>query len=130
MNKIVVHMKNGEVAKGCTSDFSHNRPSFHLNTVDDPRFVEEIALENLKAVFFVKDFEGNSSHIDSVDFTRAPVSGKHIIITFDDGELFFGTSDTVHRDRIGFFIFPIDPEANTNRAFVINSFIESLDYIK
>ena len=129
MNKIVVHMKNGEVAKGRTIDFSQNRASFHLNTFHDPACVEEIALENLKAIFFVKDFDGNPVHVDSVDFSKAPVAGKHVIITFDDGELFFGTSDTIHRERVGFFIYPIDPEANTTRAFVINSFIEKLDYI-
>jgi hypothetical protein len=89
--------------------------------------VEEINLDILKAVFFVKDFQGNRTHKDSHDFSKAPSFGKHIIITFYDGEKFYGTSETIHRDRLGFFIFPIDPDANTIRAFVINSFIESVN---
>ncbi|NOQ21992.1 MAG: hypothetical protein GQ565_04990 [Candidatus Aegiribacteria sp.] len=127
MNKIVVHWKNGEIAKGNTTDFSSARPTFHLKTMDDPLCVEEVKLDILKAVFFVKDFEGNSAHEDAHDFSKAPACGKHIIITFYDGEKFYGTSETIHRDRSGFFIFPIDTDANTIRAFVINSFIESVN---
>lgn len=95
----------------------------------DPLCTEEIRLDNLKAIFFVKDFRGDFLHVDSHDFSEAPTSGRHIIITFYDGEIFFGASETIHREKTGFFIRPIDPEANTIRAFVINSFIESVDIV-
>ena len=127
MNKIVVHWENGEIAKGYSTDFSPSRAIFNLKTWNDPLCVEEISLDILKAVFFVKDFQGDFEHKDSHDFSNAPSCGKHIIITFYDGEKFYGTSETIHRDRLGFFIFPIDPDANTIRAFVINSFIESVN---
>ena len=127
MNKIVVHWQNGEITKGHSTDFSSSGTIFHLKSMTDPLCVEKIRLEDLKAVFFVKDFRGDFLHADSYDFGKAPVSGKHIIITFSDGERFYGTSETIHKDRPGFFIFPIDPEANTIRAFVINSFIENID---
>lgn len=122
-------MKNGKIAKGHTTDFSQNKPFFHLTADGDPRCVEKIDLENLKAIFFVKDFKGDFLHIDSHGFLKAPVSGKHIVITFYDGEIFFGTSDGIHRDKIGFFIFSIDQEANTSRAFVINSFIDNIEIV-
>ncbi len=130
MNKIVVHLKNGEIAKGYTDDFSPEKAVFHLTGMNDPLCIEEIRLDNLKAVFFVKDFLGDFLHTDSHDFGEATVSGKHVIISFYDGEILLGTSESIHRDKMGFFIFPIDPKANTKRAFVINSFIESIDIVE
>ncbi|MCK5130865.1 MAG: hypothetical protein KAR40_01770 [Candidatus Sabulitectum sp.] len=130
MNKVVVHLKNGEIAKGHTIDFSPGKEKFHLTGMSDPLCNEEISLENLKAIFFVKDFKGDFLHVDSHDFSKARVSGKHIAISFYDGEILFGISEAIHREKMGFFIFPIDPEANTERAFVINSFIESVDIVE
>lgn len=129
MNKIVVHRKNGEVSKGRTNDFSPARPSFHLRDHMDSSVVQEIELESLKAVFFVKDFIGNPLHTYSRDFQGSQGFGKHIIVVFKDGERFHGTSGAIHRNRIGFFVSPIDSEANTIRAFVINSFIEDVEAV-
>lgn len=130
MNRIVTHAKNGKITKGHTSDFSPGKDKFHLSSENDPSIKEEIILDTLKAVFFVKDFQGDFLHVDSHDFSKATVSGKHIVISFRDGEILFGTSDAIHREKIGFFIFPIDPDANTERAFVINSFINSIDIVE
>ncbi len=130
MNRIVAHAKNGKITKGHTSDFSPRKEKFHLTSTDEPSSKEEITLDNLKAVFFVKNFQGDFLHVDSHDFSKATVSGKHVVISFHDGEILFGTSDAIHRERIGFFIFPIDPDANTERVFVINSFIDSIDIVE
>lgn len=129
MNKIVVHRKNGEIIKGKTNDFSPSRTSFHLRDYMDNSIVQEIELENLKAVFFVKDFMGNPEHTYSNDFSESRGFGKHIIVVFKDGERFHGTSGAIHRNRVGFFVSPIDPGANTTRAFVINSFIEDVETV-
>lgn len=129
MIKIVVHHKTGTISKGNTNDFSPSRPSFHLRDLDDAANVSEISLENLKAVFVVKDFNGNPQHIYSRDFSECTGFGKHIIVTFNDGEQFHGVSDAIHRNRTGFFVTPIDSEANTIRAFVINAFIKDVEFV-
>lgn len=130
MDRLVVHLKNGEIAKGYSADFSPEGNSFHMIAVNDPLCREEVRLENLKAVFFVKDFEGDFLRIDSNDFTETSASGKHIVVSFYDGELFFGTSETVDREKTGFYILPIDQKSNIVRAFVINSFIESVNFVE
>jgi len=122
-------MKNGEIAKGYSSDFSPEEPLFHLVSITDPLCMEEIRLDNLKAVFFVKDFNGDFLHVDTHEFSDAPVSGVHIMISFFDGEILFATSNSIDKNGVGFFIHPIDREANTESAFVINSFIHSIDVI-
>lgn len=125
-----MHTKSGDIAKGYTEDFSTAKAKFFLISILDPLDKKEIYLENLKAVFFVRSFRGNFLHIDSHDFSEATVSGKHIVVSFFDGELLSGSSEAVQRDETGFFLFPIDPEANTLKAFVINSFIESIDFVE
>lgn len=129
MEKIVAHLKNGEIVKGHSTDFFPEKAIFNLINMIDPLCTEEIRLDNLKALFFVKDFRGDFLHVDSHDFNEAPVPGKHIIITFCDGEILFATSEMILIDETGFFIYSIDPESNTIRAFVINSFIESIDVV-
>lgn len=130
MNKLVIHLVNGEIAKGYSSNFAPHKPSFHLKLAGEgPVCIEHVFFDKLKAVFFVKNFRGDPSTIDSHNFTSAPVSGKHLVVYFYDGEKFYGVSDTVHRDRTGFFINPIDPNSNIIRAFVINSFIEKIEFV-
>lgn len=126
----MVHLKNGEITKGYSADFSPEVSSFHLIAMNDPLCKEEVRLESLKAVFFVKDFEGDFLHIDSHDFAETSASGKHIVVSFFDGELLFGISESVDRKKNGFYILPIDKESNIVRAFVINSFIESVNFVE
>ena len=54
-NKVVLKYKNQTVLKGKTSDFFPNKTSFHLQETDGA--IKEITIEDLKAVFFVKDFD-------------------------------------------------------------------------
>lgn len=127
MNKIVVHGNDGTVSKGHTSDFNPALPYFHLVTLENPCDSIKIWLENLKAVFVVMDFEGDFLHQDTHDFDQVPFSGKHIVVKFKDGEKFYGTSDLCHRTSGGFYIFPVDPDSNTIRAWVVSSSIQRVD---
>ena len=56
-NKVIARFKDGTLIKGNTSDFFPNKARFHITCMDGK--IEKVSLEDLKAVFFVKDFEGN-----------------------------------------------------------------------
>ncbi len=129
MNKLVVHTAVGRLLKGHANDFSPMRSTFHLRLDDPAGEIVEVHLKNLKAVFFVRDFFGDPAYRESRDFSKAPAYGKRIKVTFEDGEVFFGTSEGIHRNRIGFFISPADPGVNTIRAFVINESIAVIEEI-
>lgn len=129
MNKLVVHKKDGSILKGYSSDFNPALPYFHIITLGKPDDSVEIWFENLKAIFIVMDFIGDAHHLDSLDFSRIPLSAKHIIITFKDGEIFYGTSDLAHKSSKGFYIFSADECSNTIKAYVLNSAIESVKII-
>jgi hypothetical protein len=84
----------------------------------------------LKAVFFVKTFEGNKNHRSTDDFTvesLRDVPGLKVKVTFSDGEVMYGTTHGYAPERKGFFIFPADKESNNERVFVIR---ESADGVE
>ena len=108
--RVVARFSDGKVMKGTTQDFFPNRPSFHLLPADGGNGVE-IRCKQLKAVFFVKTFQGDSKRKDVRGFVTAPAEtaqGKKIAVRFKDGELLCGYSLSYTPDREGFFVFPAD----------------------
>ena len=127
MNKVVAHTVDGEVIKGYTGDFSKDKEVFHLSSEDNNlRINQTIELSNLKAVFFVKSFQGNFLHKTLHTFDEIEGYGKRVMVKFMDGERFYGRVEVLRPHDKGFFIFPLDTESNTIRAFVMQNFIEDI----
>jgi hypothetical protein len=120
-NKVVVRYRNGDVLKGTTQDFFPNRPVFHLlPQAGGPAM--EVRTNELKAVFFVKDFLGHPQRQDVPGFLAAPGTvnqGRKVAVRFTDGEMICGYSVTFMPGRDGFFIFPADIEGNNLRVYVL-----------
>ena len=117
-NQIIVRFKDGMIMKGTTNDFFPNKLCFHLNRLDGK--IEEIDIENLKAVFFVKDFEGNKDYQKKYE-DSIHGAGRKIEIEFTDGESITGYALGYSPDRHGFFITPADLSSNNERIFVVKS---------
>jgi hypothetical protein len=120
-NNVVVRFSDGKLLKGKTQDFNPGRPGFHLAPSEGG---PAIPVENrqLKAVFFVKNLEGNPFHSELKGFIAAPAAtahGKKIAVVFEDGELLCGYTLSYLPDRQGFFVFPVDPDSNNIRVFVL-----------
>ncbi|MCK4671666.1 MAG: hypothetical protein KAT47_03920 [Candidatus Aegiribacteria sp.] len=129
MNKVVLHYTDGSIQKGYTSDLSPDRTTFHLAAIEDHE-TEIIDIHKLKAVFFVKDFEGDPEHTDLKDFDSYQTAyGRQYRVLFRDGEEFVGTGMGYHPDKFGFFLTPLDSDCNTIRAFVNNEFITKIEQI-
>jgi hypothetical protein len=118
-NKVVVHYPGGPLVKGITNDFFPNKDLFHV-VDEDSGELREILITNLKAVFFVKGFEGDSQYQDRTDVERTGF-GKKIQVDFNDGETIVGYSSGFTKNRPGFFVFPADPQSNNDRIYVITS---------
>ncbi len=130
--KVVVRYRGGMVIKGYTSDFFPDKPLFHLRgaEIDPSCETMEVRVKDLKAVFFVRDFEGDAAREDRRGFTeknRQP--GRRAEVAFIDGEILAGTILSYDRSRLGFFLFPADREGNNDRVFVINSAVASVDFL-
>lgn len=123
-NKVVIRYQDGRLEKGITIDFSPSKDVFHITPPDAAPGAKplEISVPELKAVFFVKQFEGNSQYNDKKEFEpNKTVFGRKIKMTFKDGEMLVGTTTGYDPTRPGFFILPADPQSNIERCFVVKS---------
>jgi hypothetical protein len=129
--KIVARYLDGRVIKGTSMNFSPTRGTFLLQQVEAPSDEEPltIALRDLKAVFFVRDFAGNPRYDDRKEFERRPV-GRAIAVTFLDGELIVGSSLTYDAARDGFFLFPADPSSNNERIYVLTAAVRKVEKLR
>ena len=124
-NKVVARYRDGKMLKGFTHDFNQNKPVFHLSLADNQKEVLEINSCQLKAVFFVKTFEGNKDYRGPAEAILLEklkkVPGIKLKITFFDGEVMYGSTQGYDPERKGFFMFPADQDANCERAFIIKA---------
>ena len=127
LHKVVVRYKNGTVAKGTTSDFAPNRTTFTLS--NEPAVAGEpatISYDELKAIFFVRSFEGNREYRDQKLRKPEGTIGRRYLLTFTDGETMRGTALGVNLSRYGFLLFPADPGSNNKRIFVMHAAVKEL----
>ncbi len=127
-NKVVVRFADGRVLRGSTADFLPDRPVFHLQPAPpDARKSVEIAMQELKALFFVKDLTGDSARADAPDVSRvAPAMGRKLRVTFKDGEVMLGTAQSYGPARQGFFLVPADPGSNNERCYIVAAAVKSV----
>jgi hypothetical protein len=131
-NKIVVRYKDGRLMKGITGDFMPNKDLFHLVPLDASAGAKplDVPVRELKAVFFVKDYAGNSAYQEKKEFEPArPVPGRKIKVVFTDSEVILGTTQGYQADRPGFFIIPADPQSNNDRCFVLSAATQEVSFV-
>ena len=126
-NKVVVHSPGGTLIKGITNDFFPNKDRFHV-AEDGTGELKEVVIADLKAVFFVKDYAGNSDYQERTDVERVGF-GKKIQVEFSDGETLIGYSSGYAPNRPGFFVFPADPDSNNDRVFVITAATKDVHFL-
>lgn len=117
-NKVIAHYLDGTLLKGTTLDFFPTKPAFHV--MEENGDVHEVALADLKAVFFVKSFDGDPKQAERRGFFTKYLQGKKVMVEFQDGEIMFGYTLSYSARGIGFFMFPGDPDSNNSKVFVVN----------
>ncbi len=117
--KIVVHFTDGGLIKGFSNDFFPNKEQFHL-TEHSSNEIIDIDVSDLKAIFFVKDFEGKPDYQERKGFLDDQnIQGRKVRVIFQDGEAIVGSVLGYDPKRQGFFVIPADPESNNSRIFVV-----------
>lgn len=132
MNKVVVRFADGRIVKGTTADFVPTKNVFHVNVMSETAAAKpmEIQMGELKALFFVKDFQGDSQHVDSNEFDPSrPPAGRKIRVEFKDGELLLGTTTGYQPGRPGFFLIPADAGSNMERCYVVTAATKSVSFV-
>lgn len=129
-NMVVARTRDGRRVKGFTWDFAPTCDSFHVAHAGEEDSVTELSMEDLKAVFFVKTFEGipgrPSPRIHDHE-SLEPLPGIKLKVTFKDGEVLFGTTNGFTSGREGFFVLPADRTSNNTRVYVMTDATQSVD---
>lgn len=128
-SSVVARFVDGRVLKGTTHDFAAQKPIFHLSVWGDPAArAMAIPIGALKALFFVRSFEGDPKHVDDRDIDKAKGQGRKIVVTFTDGELLCGFTAGYSKDKQGFFVIPVDQEGNNARVFVVAEAVKKVEW--
>ena len=115
--KVVVRYRDGRILRGFTCDFNSSRPQLHMSA--DPFSTDSliVPINQLKALFFVRDFAGDPGYVEQKTFADQP-QGRRLEVTFEDGEVLVGSTLTYRPEGHGFFVHPADKKANNIRVFV------------
>ncbi len=123
--KLVVHTKDGKIYKGITQDFDPNLEEFHFLPGEGGGVPMRMRVEDMKALFWVKDYLGNRQFVAHQQFAEGE-KARRAIVTFADGEEMWGTVDGTVEEERGFFLVPADQEDNNVRIFVVRSALKEL----
>ena len=124
--KVVARYLNGKMAKGIAQDFDPDNDTFILLPADagPDATAAQVRLSELKALFFVKDLDGNRNYRERTGFHGE--HGREFVVKFKDGETLFCSTRAFNPDGIGFFVNPADPKSNNLRIFVVNAAVEKI----
>lgn len=130
LNKVVVAFLDGRRQRGCSFDFSPLKETFRVSTDAEAMGSKtaEVSMKALKAVFFVKDFRGNSKYRESKAIPPGK-PGRKVEVTFADGEKIVGTTQAYNPGTLGFFVYPADPKSNSLRIFVVNWNVRDVKFL-
>ena len=119
---VVARYRNGNMVKGMLPDFNPGNTKISIITTSGVAI--SVNLEDLKALFFVKNLEGNTNYEKTREFHEDQLKvdpSKKIAIHFKDGELLTGYTDYYAPHGQGFLVYPADTRGNNIRAYVINA---------
>lgn len=135
--KVVARFRDGRIIKGHVKRFSIESDAIVLKN-EKTGEERSIAIEELKAIFFVKSFQGVSEHIERKTFGIRRLKGRRVFVKFLDKESLVGcTEGAVPWDKgfslaklgenaKGFFLIPVDGDCNNERVFVVGSAIQDI----
>ena len=127
--KVVARYVNGTLIKGFTQDFFPNKDRFHMISADtQPGGTIEVFVKRLKAVFVVRDFQGDPYYNEQKTFVKGEsASGLKLELTFSDGEVLVGSALLGYDPkRQGNFLIPADQMSNNARVFAVSSAVKSV----
>lgn len=126
-NKVVAHFLNGRVVKGTSLDVNPSKAIFHVLSPGQGTLV--IALADLKALFFVKDLQGNPDYRDHQALEPADPrarGARQLELRFRDGERLVGLAPVYDDARSFFYVLPVDPQSNNMRILVNRAAVQSV----
>jgi hypothetical protein len=128
---IVAAFIDGSRKKGLSLDVDPKKPTCHLKTETGGTI--EVALDDVKALFFVRSATGDSKRND----TPQPVPGdsrllgaRRVRVMFEDKEEIIGLMNRYPPITRHFFMLPIDPLSNNLRILVNRAAVKEMGEVR
>lgn len=117
---IIVRTRRGELTRGHLLEGRRLLTGeLRMTDSDGKRFA--VKVPGLKAVFFVRDFDGDSDYLESKTLASDPErSGLRVRLRFEDNETLEGVVENSLELLAypGFFFWPGDPHSNNRLIYV------------
>jgi hypothetical protein len=139
--RVVARFNDGRVLKGYTKEFEIESDFFVLDEVGSGK-EHRIAVADLKALFFIKSFEGNKTYREKKAFGISANKGHKVYIKFNDreslvgfveGDVLWDKGFFLSKDGSkakGFFMIPVDSDSNNTKVFVVGSSVKDVTVMK
>jgi hypothetical protein len=125
--KVVVRFKDKTLLKGTISNFSPFFLSyFQLELLNGDSVI--VNIDKIKAMFFVKSFEGDKQYKYKYEDKLSRVGDK-IALQFEDGERMVGYTQHLDYSTKGYFITPADVNGNNTYVFASKSAIDNMSFL-
>ena len=135
--KAILRFLDGRMIKGHLDVFS---PADNSVLVEDEfKTRHRVHIKELKGIFFVRSFEGDSHHKEKKIFRGSSSGGKKVLLKFLDGESMMGYVEgdvpweksffLESNKKMGFFLRPVDTESNNIKVFVVTSSVSDLSFL-
>ncbi len=138
--RVVLRLSDGSVLKGYLNGFS---PAADEVVLVDAATSEthRVEVAKMKAIFFVRSFDGDREYREKKAYGPARPRGNRVYIKFKDGESLVGFLEgdvpwekgfflsRPGSDGNGFFLLPVDKDANNRKVFVIASSVADVTVV-
>lgn len=129
-NQVVARFRDGRLIKGICLDVDPNKPTCHVRPPGAK--VTDVKLADLKALYFVKTFDGNSKHHEGSAFDagdRRSAGSTKVQVTFEDGEQVVGFTNRFPPNRSHYFVVPVDLKSNNVRILVNSAAVKKIEAV-
>lgn len=122
---VVLRFRDGRTAKGVLgAEFSPRTRELEVE-VEDETGATTVGLDELKAVFFVKDPKQRTADMSLSETVDLPGSAL-ARVEFFDGEIMRGRVKNYSLADAGFFLYPTATDSNHRKVFVVASALTTL----
>ncbi|MEK6581595.1 MAG: hypothetical protein AABY50_02665 [Nitrospirota bacterium] len=139
-DKVVIRFNHGKLLKGYLKKFSQDSRTilFEEAGVDS---IQEISVQELKAILFVRTFEGDKKYREKKKYEHRQRKGRKMFVKFKDGESMIGYLEgdmpwekgffisKPDEKKAGFFLMPADEGSNNIKVFVIGASVKDITAI-
>ena len=135
--KVILRFIDGKMLKGYIRDLKIAEEYLYLE--DESAHQLKVRLKELKAIFYVKKFEGERGHQEKKLFSGTRPGSRRVFVKFKDGETIMGNMEGEIPWQKGFFlesmkekaftIIPVDENSNNTKILVVTTAVQDVAMI-